>query len=122
VNVNSKCWALASVCVLAMGGQSAAVSAQTPSMPAWLNKRMADREKSYNRIEKVEESQYLGRRAFQIFQGKVRDANNEHQLLSDDGKLICEFGGIAGHVVSGNCDIDKIVYVKTLYERSLKDE
>jgi hypothetical protein len=87
-------------------------------MPAWLNKRIADRQKSYNRIELVEESLYLGKRAFEVFQGDVRDADNEHQLLSDDGKLICEFGGFAGHVVSGSCDLDKIVYVRTLYRRS----
>lgn len=91
--------------------------AQASPLPAWLNKRIADRQKSYNRIEEVEESTYEGKPAFHIFQGPVRDAENEHQLLSADGKLICEFGGLAGHVTSGTCDIDRIVYVRTIYKR-----
>jgi len=94
--------------------------AQDSSMPAWLNKRIADRQKSYDRIEGVEESTYYGKLAFHVFQGPVRDAENEHQLLSADGKLICEFGGIAGHVTSGACEIQKIVYVRTLYRRPAK--
>jgi hypothetical protein len=42
------------------------------------------------------------------------DMGDEHTLFSEDGKEICKFGGYAGHVTSGVCNIERIIYVRTL--------
>jgi len=84
------------------------------ALPAWISKRIADRQNSYDAIHLVEEVTYEGKQAFELYQG-IPDAPNEHMLFNADERLICLFGGIAGVVTSGKCDIGKINFVRTLW-------
>jgi hypothetical protein len=71
----------------------------------------------HGRGTEVEESRYNGRRVYEFdFGDRCCDRGNEHALYSEDGKLICEFGGFAGHVTSGSCDFGKVVYRRTLIQ------
>lgn len=64
----------------------------------------------------IEESTYQGDRAFLIMpRDRAPDSGNEHVLYSEDGRVICEFGGFAGHVTGGSCDIGAIKHVRTLF-------
>ena len=64
----------------------------------------------------IEESIYQGRRTFLVMpSNRAPDNGNEHVLHSEDGRIICEFGGLAGHVTIGSCDMDGINFVQTLY-------
>jgi hypothetical protein len=83
-------------------------------LPAWIIARISERQKSYDRIQGVEEATYNGKRVYLLYQG-IPDSGNEHLLFSAEGKLICQFGGFVGHVTSGACDFDKIIYVRTVY-------
>jgi hypothetical protein len=67
----------------------------------------------------IEESSYQGHRAFLVMPSdRCCDTGNEHVLHSEDGRIICEFGGFAGHVTVGSCDIDGIKYVRTLFPQT----
>lgn len=82
--------------------------------PAWLAKLVAAQPPQSSTV--IEEATYDGRRVFHILPGdRGPDTGNEHVLRSEDGKVMCEFGGVAGHVTRGSCDIDKIVYLRTIY-------
>src|SRR5690348_3063022 len=64
----------------------------------------------------IEESVYQGHRAFLIMPSdRAPDSGNEHVLRTEEGRIICEFGGLAGHVTVGSCDMDGIKFVQTLY-------
>ena len=66
----------------------------------------------------IEESVYQGQRAYLIMPAdRAPDSGNEHVLYSGDGRIICEFGGLAGHVTVGSCNIDGIKFVRTLHSR-----
>ena len=82
-------------------------------VPQWITTLVA-REGSDSRSV-VEEVTYHGVRAFLVMPPyRGDDTGNEHVLHSDDGGVICEFGGIAGQVTVGSCDLDDIKYVRTL--------
>jgi hypothetical protein len=67
----------------------------------------------------IEEVVYQGRRAFLVFPpDRAFDSGNEHVLHSEDGRIICEFGGFVGQVTVGACDINGIKYVRTVFGRS----
>jgi hypothetical protein len=66
----------------------------------------------------IEESVYHGHRAFLVMpSNRAPDSGNEHVLHSEDGKVVCEFGGFAGHVTVGACDLDDVKFVRTLFPR-----
>ena len=46
---------------------------------------------------------------------RAPDSGNENVLRSEDGRIICEFGGLAGQVAVGSCDMEGINFVQTLY-------
>ena len=82
-------------------------------VPQWITNLIA-REGLGSRLV-VEEVTYKGVRAFLVMPSdRGPDTGNEHVLHSDDGRVICEFGGIAGNVAVGSCDLDEIRYVKTI--------
>lgn len=101
------------ISALIFAASIAASNADAP-LPDWVSKRIADRQKSYDAIHLVEEATYNGKQVFELYQG-IADSQNEHMLFSADGKLICLFGGLAGVVTSGTCDIGRITYVRTLW-------
>jgi hypothetical protein len=47
------------------------------------------------------------------------DNANEHLLCAKDGCIICEFGGITGHVTVGSCDIEQMNFVRMLFARGV---
>jgi hypothetical protein len=48
---------------------------------------------------------------------RIPDSGNEHILYDDRGNTICEFGGFAGNVTKGECDISNVNYRKTLFPK-----
>jgi|GEM_PF-6873729 len=83
-----------------------------PSIPAWLRQQVSEGGRFPPVIEAVS---YRGQPAFHTIATDRYDTGDEHSLFSSDGRLICVFGGIAGRVTSGSCELDKIVYLSTLY-------
>ncbi len=83
------------------------------SIPAWLRQQVSDGGRFPPVIEQVT---YGGQPAYHTVATNRYDTGDEHSLFSADGKLICRFGGYAGRVTSGSCDLDKIAYVRTLYD------
>jgi hypothetical protein len=64
----------------------------------------------------IEESLYQGHRSFLVMPSdRAPDSGNENVLRSEDGRIICEFGGLAGQVAVGSCDMEGINFVQTLY-------
>lgn len=86
---------------------------QSAPLPPWLLKAIAAERKSPH-PGSFEEATYEGKRVFEFIAGDRFDTGDEHVLFSEDGKEICKFGGLGGHVTSGVCSIDRIVYVRTL--------
>lgn len=86
---------------------------QTAPLPQWLVKAIEAETKS-RRGGSFEEARYEGKRVFLFIRGDVFDTGDEHILFSEDGMEICKFGGLVGHVTSGVCKTDRIVYVRTL--------
>lgn len=82
------------------------------SIPAWLRQQVSKGGRFPPVIEQVT---YSGQPAYHTIATDRFDTGDEHSLFSSDGKLLCRFGGMAGRVTSGSCDLDKIVYVSTLY-------
>jgi len=64
----------------------------------------------------IEKATYAGRPAFTTTATDRFDTGDEHSLFSEDGKLICRYGGFVGEVTSGSCELDQIEYVSTLYD------
>lgn len=64
----------------------------------------------------IEQVTYGGQTAYHTVATDRYDTGDEHSLFSEDGQLICRFGGYAGQVTSGSCDLEGIVYVRTLYD------
>lgn len=81
-------------------------------MPAWLRQQVLNGGRFPPVIAQVT---YDGQPAYGTTATDRYDTGDEHSLFSADGTLICRFGGYAGDVSSGNCDLKKIVYVRTLY-------
>src|SRR5262249_19753272 len=84
---------------------------ETP-LPVWVKEYIA-KQKSSNYPDTIEECLYKNKRVFEIIDGAGADTGHEHVLKDEDGKSICEFGGFAGHVTAGSCELDKIIYVRT---------
>jgi hypothetical protein len=83
-------------------------------LPAWVDKAIAERQASKS-FDVIEESTYDGTRAFLLTLGDRADTGDEHILFSEDGREICQFGGFVGRVTAGACDLEKIVYRRTLF-------
>ena len=105
--------------VLVAAIQPALAGAVTTSLPAWIAKAIAER-RGTNSHDSIEESTYGGKRVFLITAGDRADTGDEHKLFDETGKEMCQFGGLAGHVTAGACDLDKIMYVRTLYPAKSK--
>jgi hypothetical protein len=92
-----------------------AVGSDVPAtLPQWLLKAIG-LEKASPHPGSFEEATYDDKRVFLFNSGGRSDTGDEHTLFSEDGKELCRFGGIVGHVTSGSCSIEKIIYVRTLY-------
>jgi hypothetical protein len=83
------------------------------ALPKWLLSAIEAERKSAH-PGTFEEASYEGKRVYQFIRGDRADTGDEHTLFSEDGKEICKFGGLVGHVTSGNCSIDRIVFVRAL--------
>jgi hypothetical protein len=100
--------------VVAAAGIGSGCQQQTqPSgLPKWLTAMVAQLPANGTIVE---EAVYQGRRTFVVMpRDRPADGGNEHILYSEDGTVICEFGGIGGHVTVGSCDLEAIEYVRTL--------
>ncbi len=82
------------------------------SIPGWLQKLVLESGRPPAQIEKT---RYKGQPAYNIVATDRADTGDEHALYSADGILICRYGGFVGRVTSGSCELDKLVYVSTLY-------
>jgi hypothetical protein len=88
--------------------------AREDPIPVWVT-ALIKQQPAHSRTV-IEESVYQGHRAFLVMPpDRAPDSGNEHVLHSDDGRIICEFGGFAGNVTVGSCDMDGIKFVQTLY-------
>ena len=86
-------------------------------LPAWVA-ALIERQPVNSELV-IEESTYQGHRAFLVMPAdRGFDSGNEHVLHSDDGHIICEFGGFVGQVMAGSCDINGIKYVRTIFGKS----
>lgn len=93
--------------------------ADSHPLPVWVSNMM--KSEPHKSGTNIEEAKYKGRRVFIIMPfNRGPDTGNEDILYSEDGKIICEFGGIVGQVSSGSCDIDKIKFVRTIFPRRLR--
>ena len=89
----------------------------TDGQPPWLIALL--KQQSARGGATVEESIYQGRKTYLVMPGdRGSDTGDEHVLYSQDGKIICEFGGFVGQVTKGSCDIDAIKFVRTLAKSS----
>ncbi len=82
------------------------------SIPEWLRKFVSE---SGGPPPVIEKATYKGLLAYNLTATDRADTGDKHALFSGEGKLICRYGGFVGQVTSGSCDLDKIVYVSTLY-------
>ena len=90
--------------------------AKSDALPNWI-KQIIAKQPPHSHTS-VEETRYNGRRAFLIMpEDRAPDSGNEHILYADSGHIICEFGGMAGRVSVGSCNIDEIRFVRTLFDR-----
>lgn len=103
--------------LLLCGCSGSSVGSDLPTgLPQWLLKSIQATKASAH-PGTFEEAAYEGKRVFEFIRGDRADTGDEHILFSEDGKEICEFGGFVGHVTSGSCSINKIIYVRTLYAK-----
>ena len=97
-----------------MAAPTEPLKAREGPLPVWVTTLIKQQAAHSGTV--IEESIYQGHRAFLVMPSdRVPDSGNEHVLHSEDGRIICEFGGLAGHVTVGSCDIDGINFVQTLY-------
>ena len=105
--------ATAATLAVALLGSTQASGAELP-LPTWVKNLIAKQGVRSRTV--VEESIYDGVRVFEVLPGdRAADSGDEHVLYSEDGRVICMFGGYAGHVTAGSCNIGKIIYQRTLY-------
>jgi hypothetical protein len=103
---------------LSIGAAAGTASASPPQapLPAWVTSLIRQQPQHSRTV--IEESVYQGHRAFLVMPSdRAPDSGNEHVLHSEGGKVICEFGGFAGHVTVGSCNMSGIKFVRTLYPR-----
>ena len=105
--------ATAATLAVALLGSTQASRAELP-LPTWVKNLIAKQGVRSRTV--VEESIYDGKRVFEVLPGdRAADSGDEHVLYSEDGGVICTFGGFAGHVTAGSCNIEQIIYQRTLY-------
>ena len=103
-----------SMAVAIAGASAHPPQARAIALPVWVTALI--RQQAPRSRTKIEESVYQGHRAFLVMPGdRAPDSGNEHVLRSEDGRIICEFGGFAGHVTVGSCDIEAIKFVRVLF-------
>jgi len=83
-----------------------------PSLPDWVTKVMVDHRDARS-WGSVEQATYRGDSVF-----LVHGEREDQTLFAENGVEICRFGGLAGIVMAGDCDIGQIRYVRTLYQRA----
>ena len=99
---------VAAVAAGAAGKQQASDNA----LPLWLTKLM---ENGRSAPPSVEQARYEGRTVYVVMpRDRAPDSGNENVLYSENGQVICEFGGLAGHVTAGSCDTAAIMFVRTV--------
>jgi hypothetical protein len=101
------------VCLNALAVQQGITAKTDTALPEWLLSAINAERKSALPGTFVE-ARYRGKRVFEFNRGDRFDTGDEHVLFSEDGKEICVFGGYAGHVTSGSCVIEMIVFVRKL--------
>ena len=102
-------------CYLILGAVSSIAFASTDDMPLppWLNKMIIVQ--THARYpDRIEECVYEGKRVFLVTHTDSFDTGDEHILLNEEGKEICQFGGYVWRVTSGACDITKIQHKRTV--------
>ena len=103
-----------SVLIAAVALAAPLVSAAGEPVPSWMIKFIASQSSGSRTV--IEEAAYKGKRVFEVLPGeRAADIGNEHVLYSDEGRVICEFGGFVGKVTRGTCEIGEVQFVKTLY-------
>lgn len=83
------------------------------SIPAWLRQLVS---KGGHSPPIIEKATYNGQPAFELIATDRADTGDEHVLYSAKGDFICQFGGFVGQVTAGSCELNKIIYVSTLYD------
>jgi hypothetical protein len=110
-------WGYSALAVAASLATAACESRSAPapdaSLPAWLRRQVSEGGRFPPVIEQVT---YNGQPAYHTIATDRFDTGDEHGLFTADGRLICRFGGYAGRVTSGSCDMDRIIFVSTLYD------
>ena len=93
--------------------QPSPATEQAAPLPQWLL-QVIKGERKLHCPGSFEEARYQGKRVFEFTCSDRFDTGDEHTLFSEDGKEMCKFGGYAGLVASGACDIERIVLVRKL--------
>jgi len=107
---------LCSIGIAAFGHQHLAAQKTPATLPAWVVRLIAAQHRQSKTV--VEEGTYQGRRVFEVLPSdRAPDSGNEHVLHAEDGHVICEFGGIAGQVTRGRCNVGQINFSRTLFPK-----
>jgi len=105
------------IMAVALGEATASPQAAINVLPAWVTALI--KHQAWGSRTEIEESVYRGDTTFLVMPAdRAPDSGNEHVLYSEDGQIICEFGGFAGHVTAGRCDIKAIKFVRVLFPRA----
>ena len=87
--------------------------AQYGPVPGWLGRLVSA---SGRHPPVIEEAIYRGRHVFELIATDRYDTGDEHAVYSEDGGMICRFGGFVPKVTAGSCEISEINYVRTVYD------
>jgi len=105
-------WILRTTLIFASLYPVTAAAAMKP-LPTWVVAAIGEHHASLSRDE-IEEAGYLGKRVFEFISAERFDTGDEHAVFDESGRKICQFGGFVGHVTSGSCVIEKIIFVRTI--------
>ena len=90
------------------------------ALPNWVTKLIAIQPPKSGTV--VEEATYRGHRVFQVMPlDRAPDTGNEHVLYSEHGRIICEYGGVAGHVTVGSCAIEQLEFIRSLFPKQKQE-
>jgi hypothetical protein len=78
---------------------------QDAPLPDWVRDMIIKQSGSKN-PDKIEVVEYKGRREFQISHGE------EEELLNEDGKRVCRWGGESPQLISGQCDFTAVHFIR----------
>lgn len=98
--------------LLAMSGCRAGEADQ---LPVWLHLKINAQWLSHY-PGTIEEARYHGDRVFLLTRGDRADTGDEHVLYQQDGREICVFGGFVGQVTSGECHLQEVIFVRTIFQ------